>query len=106
MFVTVTTTKDPLDQPLDVATLVGEEMLPWLRGIDGFEGLLMLSSETDGTTLVLAFWESREVAEEHRVARARFRDRITSTVGVQVMGAADYELMFADLGSWPPGPAT
>jgi heme-degrading monooxygenase HmoA len=102
VFVTVTTTKGSPEQPLDVATLAGEEMLPWLRDIDGFEGLLMLSSETDGTTLVLTFWQSREIAEEHRVARARFRDQITSAVDVRVVGAADYELTFADLGSWPP----
>ena len=101
MFVTVTTTRGSPEQPLDVATLAGEEMLPWLREIDGFEGLVMLSSETDGTTLVITFWESREVAEEHRAARERFRDRITAAVDVHVGGVADYELTFADLGSWP-----
>ncbi len=88
------------DQPTGNATIVAEEMLTWLREIEGFEGLLMLSRE--GTTLGLTFWESREVAEEHRVVRAEFRERITATVDVQVEDVSDYELTFADLGTWPP----
>jgi heme-degrading monooxygenase HmoA len=100
--VTVTTTRGSPEQPLDVATVAGEEMMPWLRDIDGFEGLLMLSSETDGTTLVVTFWKDKSVAEEHRAARERFRDGITAAAGVRVLGVAEYELTFADLGSWPP----
>ncbi len=101
MHVTVTTTKGTPGQPLEVATLAGEAMLPWLEQIEGFEGLLMMSNESDGTTLVITFWESREVADEHRAARAEFRDRITATVDVRVESVADYDLTFADLGTWP-----
>jgi hypothetical protein len=50
MHVSVTRTHDPLDQPIELATIAGEEMLPWLREIDGFEGLLMLSDASTGTT--------------------------------------------------------
>jgi hypothetical protein len=84
------------DQPIEDATIVGEEMLRWFREMEGFEGLLMLSKE--GTTLGLTFWESREVAERHRVARMRFRDRMTSAAGVEVEETVDYEVTFANLG--------
>jgi hypothetical protein len=100
VYVTVTTTKDARAQPIGVATLAGEEMIPWLREIQGFEGLVMLSNEAAGTTLVITFWESREVAEEHRASRERFRERITSAVGVEVVDVSDYELTFAELGAW------
>ena len=103
MFVSLTTTKGSPDEPLEIATMAGEEMLPWLRQIDGFEGLLMLSDEAAGTTLVLSFWESREVAERHRVAREAFRDRITSAVNVEVLDVSGYEVTFADVGPWSPG---
>jgi hypothetical protein len=102
MHVTVTRTRGPIDQPVEIATLAGEEMMPWLGQIQGLEGLLMLSNENDGTTLVISFWESKEVADEHRVARAEFRDRITATVDVHVEDVTDYELTFANLGTWPP----
>ena len=84
------------DQPIENATVVAEEMLRWLRQSEGFEGLLFLSKE--GTTLSLTFWESREVAERHRVARMQFRDRITSTAGVEVEETSDYTVTFAHLG--------
>lgn len=99
----MTTTRGSTDQPIEIATLAGEEMIPWLRQIEGFEGLLMLSNETEGTTLVISFWESQEVAKQHEVARTEFRDRITATVDVRVEDVTDYELTFADLGTWPPG---
>jgi hypothetical protein len=94
--VSVTRTKDLLGQPLEIATIAGEEMLRWLEPIDGFEGLLMLSNE-DGTTLVLTFWQSAEVAEEHLAARMRLRDRVTETVNVEVQETTDYEVTFAHL---------
>ena len=100
MHVTVTTTRGSPDEPIEVATIAGEEMLPWLSDIEGFEGLVMLSNADNGTTLVISFWASREVADRHRVARAQFRDRITSAVGVEVVEVADFELTFADLGPW------
>ncbi|HET9286505.1 MAG TPA: hypothetical protein VFO26_03000 [Gaiella sp.] len=104
MLVTVTRTRSSPDEPIEIATIAGEEMLPWLRQIDGFEGLLMLSSAEEATTLVLSFWRDREVAEQHRAARAQFRDRVTSAVGVRVEEVADYEITFADLGSWAAKP--
>jgi heme-degrading monooxygenase HmoA len=97
--VSVTRTKGSPDQPTEIAAIAGEEMLRWLQQIQGFEGLLVLSNGPDGTTLVLTFWESREVADRHRAARMRLRDRVTATVDVQVEETVDYEVMLAHLGS-------
>jgi heme-degrading monooxygenase HmoA len=104
MHVSVTRTTDPHGQPNEIATIVGEEMLRWLEQIDGFEGLLMLSNEADGTTLVLSFWESAEVAQEHMAARMRLRDRVTATVNVEVQETSDYEVTFAHLPRVSPSP--
>jgi hypothetical protein len=84
------------DQPISNATIVAEEMLRWLRDIEGFEGMLMLSRE--GTSLGLTFWESREVAERHRAARMQFIERMTAAAGVKVEEIVDYEVTFAQLG--------
>jgi hypothetical protein len=87
---------DTGDQPVENATIVGEEMYRWFRETEGFEGLLLLS--TEGTTLGLTFWQNQEVAERHRVARLQFRDRITAAAGVEVEETVDYEVTFARLG--------
>jgi hypothetical protein len=84
------------DQPIENAAIVAEEMLRWLRDIEGFDGFLMLSRE--GTTVGLTFWESREVAERHRVARMQFVQRMTSVAAVEIEETTDFEVSFAELG--------
>jgi hypothetical protein len=84
------------DQPMENATIVAEELTRWLRDIDGFEGMLMLSRP--GTTLGLTFWASREVADDHMAARMQFIERMTSVAQVEIEEIVDFELMFADVG--------
>ena len=85
------------DQPISIATIVGEEMHRWLRDLEGFEGFLLISRE--GTTIGLTFWASSEIAERYRASREEFRNRMTAVAGVQVEEVVDYELTFAQLGS-------
>jgi hypothetical protein len=84
------------DKPIEQATMVAEEMQGWLRQIEGFEGFVMLSRP--GTTIGLAFWESREIAEAHRVVRTEFIERMAAVVGVTVEDITDYDVAFAELG--------
>jgi hypothetical protein len=58
--------------------------------------MLMLSRP--GSTLGLTFWESREAAERHRVARMEFLERMTSVADVQIEETVAYEVTFAQLG--------
>jgi hypothetical protein len=85
------------DKPIELATIVAEEMHGWLREIEGFEGFMMMSRP--GTTIGLAFWASREVAEAHRVARLGFIERMTATVGVTIEEITDFDVAFAELGA-------
>ena len=87
---------DTTASPVDNAEIVAEEMVTWLRDVDGFEGFLMLQGET--TTIGLTFWESREVAERHRVARMQFVERVSSVAGVQIQERLDFDVAFAELG--------
>jgi hypothetical protein len=84
------------DQPIENATIVGEEMLRWFQETEGFRGLIILSHE--GESVGLTFWESHEVAERHLVSRLQFRDRMMAAAGVEVLETVDYELTFADVG--------
>src|SRR4051794_22766431 len=89
------------EQPIATATIVGEEMLRWLRDLDGFVGSLMLSRA--GTTLSLTFWESAEAAERHRAARNGFRERITTVAGVEIQEVEELEVTFAQLAALSVG---
>jgi hypothetical protein len=103
MHASMTTTKGSAEDMVAIATMAGETMVDWLRDLEGFEGLLMLSNDETGTTHVISFWESKEIADRSRVARLRLRDRITSTVGVEVQETEAYEVSFAHLSSFRDG---
>ena len=61
--------------------MVAETMVAWLRDVEGFEGCLMLDRRGDeARSQVIALFESQEIAEHHRAARARLRERISATV--------------------------
>jgi hypothetical protein len=97
MYATMTTTHGSNEDMAMVAAITGEAMLTWLREIEGFLGLIMLTQDATGTTQAIAFWESEEVAERHRVARMRLRDRVTATVDVEVQETVPYDVSFAEL---------
>lgn len=85
------------DQPISTATIVGEEMLSWLRELEGFVGSMMLSRP--GTTLSVTIWESAEVAERHEGVRAEFRQRITAVANVEIEEVEEFEVTFAHVGA-------
>jgi hypothetical protein len=95
VYAALTRTVGSTEESPEVATMVGEEMYRWLRDVDGFEGLLVLDNIEAGKTYVVALWESREVAERNRVARANLRDRVAATVDVEVLGTEGFEVAFA-----------
>jgi hypothetical protein len=97
MHATLTTTRgDVADLPL-LAVMAGETMVEWLRDIEGFVGIVMLNNEAAGRVQVISFWESEEVADRHMAARLKLRERITSTVNVEVEESESYDVSFADL---------
>jgi hypothetical protein len=83
------------NEPIENAAIVGEGLEDWLRDVEGFEGILMLSRE--GTSIGLTFWESREVADRFRPLRMQFLDKVLSTVGVELEESLDFEVTFARL---------
>ena len=83
------------DQPVENAAIVAEEMVRWLRDIEGFDGFLMLTGE--GSAIGLTFWKSREVAARHQVARGQFIERMLTIAGVEVEEILDFDVTYARL---------
>lgn len=94
MYVTMNRVKTS-DEPIENASIVAEGLQEWLREVEGFEGLLMLSRE--GTSIGLTFWASREIAERYRPMRMQFLDRVLSVSGVELEESLDFEVTFAQL---------
>ena len=68
MHVTVTRTRGSTDQPIEVATLAGEEMLPWLRQIEGFEAAI---KEDRSQQYASAFNAANHFAQAGNLDRAK-----------------------------------
>ena len=81
------------EEPAENATIVGEEMSGWLKGVEGFEGMLMLYAP--GTTLGLTFWEKRELAERARPLRMQFLERIASVADVRIDEVETFDVAVA-----------
>jgi hypothetical protein len=95
VFVSMTRVRTSSDEPPENATIVAEEMVRWLKDIEGFEGMIMLAGE--GSAVGLTFWQSREVAERHRVARMEFIERMLSVAEVEIQEIVGYDLRFSQL---------
>jgi heme-degrading monooxygenase HmoA len=87
----------------EVPTIVAEELQRWLADLEGFQGFVMLSREE--SSVALSFWESREAAERHRVARGQVRERVTELAGGQIEGVEEYDVTYAQLGPLTINPA-
>ena len=83
------------DRSVGDSSILADEMLEWLRQIEGFEGMLMIARED--TVIGFTFWQSQEIAERHRVARMEFIERLTSVVNVEIEETVGYEVTFASL---------
>jgi hypothetical protein len=82
------------DEPAHNAAIVGEEMLGWLRDVEGFKGLVILYQP--GRTVGLTYWESREVAERLLPLRMEFLERMLSVANVEVESIEGFDVAYED----------
>jgi heme-degrading monooxygenase HmoA len=76
---------------------VGEEkILPALRRLEGFEGLLVLTERRNGKILVVTFWEDEEGMRGSEEASYWFRAFGAEAAGGGVIGVDRYEVVFSE----------
>ena len=89
------------DDMAEIAVMVGETLAAWLREVEGFRGLLMMTDEATGTVQAIALWVDEETAERHRVARARLRERVSATVEVELQETVGWNVPYTFLRDQP-----
>lgn len=77
----------------DAARIVGESMEGWLRGFEGYAGLLILTNDETKLARVITFWASREALEESDPGRANVRATMAQRIGVRIESVEAYELV-------------
>jgi len=95
MLVSMTTVRgeEVLEEP---ARMAAETMRSWLTEFDGYCGLLVLVDEKGGTARFFTFWADTGAEERSRPGRARMREQMASTAGVELEGNEVYSVAFVD----------
>lgn len=80
----ISTLHGPVPEMDDAGMVAGEAVFPWLRELDGFRGVMILTDEAREHAKVVTLWASPEHAERSRSSRESMRDRMAATVGMTV----------------------
>jgi hypothetical protein len=78
------------------ARMAAETMRSWLRQFDGYCGTLVIVDDPGGTARFFTFWADEQAEERSRVGRARMREQMAATAGVELEGNEVYSVAFVD----------
>jgi heme-degrading monooxygenase HmoA len=82
----------PAEGLADIARLASESVEDWLRGYDGYRGLLVFTDEEASQSRVVTLWESSEAEAKARAGRGAMRDQIAAAAGMEVVEFGVYEV--------------
>jgi heme-degrading monooxygenase HmoA len=72
------------------------KVLPALRRLDGFEGLLVLANRQNGKILVVTLWESKKAMRGGEEASYWFRAFGAEVAGGEVAEVERYEVVYSE----------
>jgi heme-degrading monooxygenase HmoA len=97
MFARVSTFEGAPEQVDEMTRYADEQVLPALRGMDGFAGAFGLADRGSGKVVAVILWETEEAMRASEEAANRLRGETAETVGEQVAGVERYEVTFAEV---------
>ena len=97
MFARVTTFEGPPEQVDDFRRALVEHMLPALRQLEGYQGVLILTDRQGGKVLGVALWESEEAMGASEEAAYWFRTYGAEAAGERVTSVERYEVVFSEV---------
>jgi hypothetical protein len=92
----LSTLKGPPEQIDPGTRLVIEDILPKVRSLDGFAGVISLADRTNGTTKLITLWTSADALAESESAADTLRNEAAEMAGGKVAGIERYEVAVAE----------
>jgi heme-degrading monooxygenase HmoA len=99
MFARVTTLKGPADSVERLRTTVDQQILPAVRAINGFRGLLSLADPTSGKGVTISLWESEDAMKQAEETANRLRSSTAAATGADIISVDRYEVVVDALGA-------
>ena len=88
----MSTLEGPASDIADVSRMAGQDIESWLRGYDGYRGLIVLTDEGVPRSRVITFWETPEDEARARESRGAMRDMVASAIGMSVVAFEVYDV--------------
>jgi heme-degrading monooxygenase HmoA len=92
----VSTIEGPPEQIDPGARQVIEDILPRVRGLDGFSGVISLADRKSGTTKLVTLWTSAEALAASESAATTLRNEAAEAAGGTIAGVEPYEVAVAE----------
>jgi heme-degrading monooxygenase HmoA len=82
----------PAPELANIALMAQEAIEDWLKGYDGYRGLLVFTDQHGARARIITLWEDAQAEERSREGRSAMRDRVAQTAGMSVEGLEVYEV--------------
>ena len=96
MFARLTTFEGPPEHVDDFRHALVEHMLPAVRQLEGYQGVLILAERQGGKVLGLSLWESEEAMGASEEAAYWFRTYGAEAASERVTNVERYEVVFSE----------
>ena len=97
MFARITTYKGRPERVGEFRRAMVEHVLPALRRLPGFQGVLLLTDYRSGKVLGVSLWESEESMGASEEAAYWFRAYGAEAASERITGVERYEVLLSDL---------
>jgi heme-degrading monooxygenase HmoA len=97
MFARVTTFEGPPEHVDDFRHALVEHMLPALRRLGGYQGVLILADRKEGKVLGVSLWESEEAMDASEEAAYWFRTYGAEAASERVTNVERYEVVLSEV---------
>jgi heme-degrading monooxygenase HmoA len=87
----------PAPEMANIALMAQEAIEDWLKGYDGYRGLLVFTDQDGARARIITLWESAAAEERSREGRGAMRERVAETAGMTVEGMELYEVPVCEL---------
>jgi len=81
----------------EISRIATEDVEAWLRGYEGYRGLLVFTDEGAQTSRVVTLWETSEAEASARTSRGAMRDQIAAATGMEVVDFGVYDVAVFEL---------
>jgi heme-degrading monooxygenase HmoA len=92
---TLVTGKAP--EMADIARMAHESVEEWLRGYDGYLGVIVFTDQDGERARIITLWDSAAAEERSRRGRSEMRESVVARAGMSIEGFEVYEVPVCEL---------